>query len=77
LTEESLKLSFHGADRGVTGSCHMIECAGKTILIDCGFYQGGRESEKANAEGFGFDPAATRSCSPTPISIIAAAFPFS
>ena len=52
-----MKLSFHGADRGVTGSCHMIECAGKTILIDCGFYQGGRESEKANAEGFGFDPA--------------------
>ena len=52
-----MKLSFHGADRGVTGSCHLVECAGKMILVDCGFYQGSRESEKANAEGFGFDPA--------------------
>jgi len=38
-----LKLSFHGADRGVTGSCHLVECAGKRVLIDCGLYQGGRE----------------------------------
>jgi metallo-beta-lactamase family protein len=52
-----LKISFHGADRGVTGSCHMIECAGKRILIDCGLYQGGREIEEENAEDFGFDPA--------------------
>ncbi len=29
-----MKISFHGADRGVTGSCH---------LLDCGMYQGGRE----------------------------------
>jgi metallo-beta-lactamase family protein len=34
----------------------MIECAGKTILIDCGFYQGSREMEQANAD-FGFEPA--------------------
>lgn len=51
-----MKLSFHGADRGVTGSCHLIECAGKTILIDCGLYQGGREAEESNAKPFGFDP---------------------
>lgn len=31
-----MKLSFHGADRGVTGSCHLVDCAGKRILIDCG-----------------------------------------
>jgi metallo-beta-lactamase family protein len=53
-----VKLSFHGADRGVTGSCHMIECAGKRLLIDCGLYQGGRELDEENAEPFGFDPAA-------------------
>jgi metallo-beta-lactamase family protein len=51
-----LKLSFHGADRGVTGSCHMVECAGKRILIDCGLYQGGRELNEENEEPFGFDP---------------------
>jgi metallo-beta-lactamase family protein len=52
-----LKLSFHGADRGVTGSCHLVECAGRRILVDCGLYQGGRELEEENAEPFGFDPA--------------------
>jgi metallo-beta-lactamase family protein len=51
-----VKLSFHGADRGVTGSCHLIECAGRRILIDCGLYQGSRELDEDNAEPFGFDP---------------------
>ena len=52
-----MRLSFHGAAQGVTGSCHLLECAGKRILIDCGFYQGGRELEEDNAGDFGFDPA--------------------
>jgi len=52
-----MKISFHGADQGVTGSCHLIECAGKRILIDCGLYQGGRELDEENAEPFGFEPA--------------------
>jgi metallo-beta-lactamase family protein len=52
-----LKLSFHGADRSVTGSCHLVECAGKRILIDCGLHQGSRELDEENAEPFGFDAA--------------------
>jgi len=52
-----MKISFHGADRGVTGSCHLVECAGKRILIDCGLYQGGRELNEENNQPFGFDPA--------------------
>lgn len=51
-----MKISFHGADRNVTGSCHLVECAGHRILIDCGLYQGGRELDEENAEPFGFDP---------------------
>ena len=51
-----MKISFHGAAQGVTGSCHLLECAGKRILVDCGMYQGGRELVKENAESFGFDP---------------------
>lgn len=53
-----MKLSFHGADRGVTGSCHLVECAGKRLLIDCGLYQGGRELDEENSAPFGFDPEA-------------------
>lgn len=52
-----MKISFYGADRSVTGSCHMVECAGKRILVDCGMYQGGHELAEENAEDFGFDPA--------------------
>lgn len=52
-----MKISFHGADREVTGSCHLLEAAGKRILIDCGMYQGSRELDAENAEDFGFDPA--------------------
>ncbi len=52
-----MKLSFHGADRNVTGSCHLVECAGRHVLIDCGLYQGGRELSEENAGPFGFDPA--------------------
>jgi len=52
-----MKISFHGAAHGVTGSCHLIDCAGKRVLIDCGLFQGGRELEEENREPFGFDPA--------------------
>jgi metallo-beta-lactamase family protein len=52
-----VKLSFHGADRDVTGSCHMLEVAGKRLLIDCGLFQGGRELDEENEQAFRFDPA--------------------
>ena len=35
-----MKLSFYGADRCVTGSCHCLEVNGKRILVDCGLQQG-------------------------------------
>jgi metallo-beta-lactamase family protein len=43
-----MKLSFHGADRGVSGSCDLVECANRRILVDCGLYQGGHELEEKN-----------------------------
>ena len=52
-----MRLSFHGADRDVTGSCHLVECAGRRVLIDCGLHQGSREIAEENAGDFGFDPA--------------------
>jgi metallo-beta-lactamase family protein len=50
-----MEISFHGADRGVTGSCHLVEHRGKRILVDCGLYQGSRELKEENVEPFGFD----------------------
>lgn len=34
-----MKLRFLGADRQVTGSCYLLEAAGRRILIDCGLFQ--------------------------------------
>ena len=51
-----MKISFHGAARNVTGSCHLVECGGKRLLIDCGLYQGQREITAENSEDFGFKP---------------------
>ena len=53
-----MDISFHGADRDVTGSCHLLECAGKRLLVDCGMFQGARELEVENRTPFGFDAAA-------------------
>ena len=52
-----MRISFHGAAGGVTGSCHLVECGGKRVLIDCGLFQGGQELEEDNAAPFGFDAA--------------------
>lgn len=53
-----MEISFHGADRDVTGSCHLLECSGKRVLVDCGMFQGARELEVENGAPFGFDAAA-------------------
>ena len=46
-----MKLTFYGAARAVTGSCHCIEACGKRILIDCGLQQG-RDEVEDNARPF-------------------------
>jgi metallo-beta-lactamase family protein len=53
-----MKISFHGAAGDVTGSCHLVEAAGRRILVDCGLFQGSRELHEENAEAFGFEPGA-------------------
>ena len=35
----------HGAAKQVTGSCHLVICNQRRVLIDCGLFQGSRESE--------------------------------
>lgn len=49
-------IKFHGAAGTVTGSCFEIKGAGKTILVDCGMFQGTRSLEALNHEPLPFDP---------------------
>lgn len=43
-----MKLSFYGADRCVTGSCHCLEVNGRRILVDCGLQQGRDEIDNTS-----------------------------
>jgi len=44
-----MRLTFHGAAQGVTGSLHRLEADEKQYLLDCGMFQGRRrEAEKLN-----------------------------
>ena len=51
-----MEIHFHGATRTVTGSLHEVRAAGKTILLDCGLFQGPREEAKRINCCFEFDP---------------------
>lgn len=52
-----MRISFHGAAQGVTGSCHLLDTGTARILVDCGLYQGSRKLRDENEAPFGFDPA--------------------
>lgn len=48
-------IQFLGAAETVTGSRHLIQSNGKQILVDCGLYQGNRETRALN--WLDFEPA--------------------
>jgi metallo-beta-lactamase family protein len=50
-----MQIHFHGATRTVTGSLHEIRAGGKTILLDCGLFQGPREEAARINTTFDFD----------------------
>jgi len=51
-----MQLSFIGAAQEVTGSCFLIEAEGVRCLVDCGMFQGGRETRERNLKAWPFDP---------------------
>jgi len=38
-----MEITFVGAAREVTGSCHVLKVGGRTVLLDCGMFQGARQ----------------------------------
>ncbi|MFH1335679.1 MAG: MBL fold metallo-hydrolase [Candidatus Zixiibacteriota bacterium] len=53
-----MKIKFLGATRSVTGSMHIFESNGHTILMDCGLFQGRREESNRKNKDFPIDPKA-------------------
>ena len=52
-----LRLHFHGAARGVTGSSFLLEAGPTRILFDCGLFQGSKTEKELNYRSFPFRPA--------------------
>jgi len=50
-------VTFWGAARTVTGSMHLVEAAGRRILLDCGLFQGRRAEARKRNTDFPFKPA--------------------
>lgn len=51
-----MKLGFIEGANGVTGSRHLIQAGGRTVLRDCGMVQGRRKEAEALNRNLGFDP---------------------
>ena len=45
-----MDIEFSGAAREVTGSCHIVRHGGRTVLLDCGLFQGKRADSRTKNE---------------------------
>lgn len=52
-----MTIAFHGAAGTVTGSCVELRVEDRSLLIDCGLFQGSRALEHLNHQPLPFDPA--------------------
>lgn len=53
----TIRLTFHGAARTVTGSCYLLEKDQSRLIIDCGMFQGSKTETALNYRPFPFDAA--------------------
>jgi metallo-beta-lactamase family protein len=54
---DGLRIAFHGAARTVTGSRHLLRFGSRSLLFDCGLYQGHRDEAERVNRTFRFAPA--------------------
>lgn len=47
-----MRLTFFGAAGEVTGSCLLVEAGGVRFVVDCGMFQGGRDTAQRNRAAF-------------------------
>lgn len=52
-----ISLSFYGAAGTVTGSKYLLRAGNKSMLIDCGMFQGSRDLRQRNWNKLQFDPS--------------------
>ena len=50
-------LTYFGATGQVTGSCYLLENDNFRLLLDCGLFQGSKDTEAQNTADFPFDPS--------------------
>lgn len=53
----TIRLTFHGAARSVTGSCYLLEIGKTKLLVDCGMFQGSKTERELNYRAFPFSPS--------------------
>lgn len=52
-----MQVQLFGAAEEVTGSCHLVSVGKIQFLVDCGLFQGARQTELRNRQAFPFTPA--------------------
>jgi metallo-beta-lactamase family protein len=45
-----MHIEFSGAAREVTGSCHILRVGSRTVLLDCGLFQGKRSHSREKSQ---------------------------
>lgn len=57
-----MKIQFNGAVRNVTGSKHLLQVQERTLLLDCGLYQGRRDEARRRNSRLPFAAQAIHNC---------------
>lgn len=52
----TITLTFHGSAGTVTGSCYRLDVGKKSLLVDCGMFQGDKTLKQLNYDAWPFDP---------------------